>query len=263
MLMLALHVSTNGSSASRALTFYYIPLDFSGFQNIDVRDVEIPTLVGGAVLLECDFGASNPPPEVEWYSNGTTRVEFKLNQIMFYESRYLFIRALTTTQRMMRFHCQINNFQDEKDMPIRSPTTYTLNTDLTNVGITEYKGLGTKEGRIGETIRFLYAAGNRNRAGNFEAFPIECPPTPLATFSIHLLYIIHAMLTSEAENEDEVAFHCIVSNKHQIRGVIKVVSESRKGHCSSIRALEQCVTTPVTHMHAHKKRFSPLHLGTE
>ena len=197
-----------------------------------VMDVEVQTVVGGAVALECDFTSSNPPPEVQWYADGNTMLEEDTvndNAILFLDGgRYLYIQALTAAQRMMRYHCEVNN-----RLLTRAPTTYTLNTDLVNVGLAEYKGLGSKTGRVGEHLRFVYVATNRNAAGDFEFISINCPSHILVTFAIGSRYIITATLTAEAENETEVLFTCAlfgsgITLNTKIMGTIVVSSEKHQ-----------------------------------
>ncbi len=196
-----------------------------------MSDVQVQTLVGGPVALECDFLGSNPLPVVFWYINGTAMEEDRLNNTLLYleGGRYLYLQELTTAQRMIPYHCSVfvDNVHRGNIIEIRAPTTYRLDTDIMSVGLHVYKELGTQTGRVGDRIRFVYVAGNRNTAGSFEMFQISCSSNPLVTLIVGNRYVITATLTSEAENETRVTFTCTLSGSSlntEIMGSIMVSS---------------------------------------
>ena len=201
---------------------------------MDTRDIPIETVVGGAVTLECDFGASNPAPVVQWFGNGTVIPEDRANgnAILYLDGgRYLYIRALTAAQRTMRYHCEVTNFRDDNDFSMRAPTTYTLDTDLANVGLTVYKDLGTQVGTVGLQLEFVYVAVNLDADGNFTFIGLSCPSNSLVTLGITSSYIVTATLQSPAEEMSQVQFNCQVqvfensTSSVPITGTIIVSSE--------------------------------------
>ena len=131
------------------------------------------------------------------------------SEVLFLDGgRYLYIRALTAAERMMRYHCVVNNFRDENGvMPVRAPTTYTLNTDLANEGITVYRELGTMSGRVGDTVQFVYAAAARDMNNNRPDVFITCSSNPFVTF-VSSSNLVDVTLTAAAGSEDEVNFTC-------------------------------------------------------
>ncbi len=194
-------------------------------------DIPIETVEGGAVALECDFRASNPLPVVQWFADGAILVEENLlnNAVLYLNGgRYLYIRALTAAQRMMRYHCEVVNFRDENDMRLRAPTTYTLSTELQNTGITVYKGLGTQIGRVGESLQFVFAAGSRNVAGDFSLFAIFCSSNAFVSSSVQNNYVITVTLLAAAANETEVAFTCQLLGAGMIMPIMSTIIVSRE-----------------------------------
>ena len=201
--------------------------DFGGFRSTNVVEEVTETVVGGAVAIECDFKASNPPPIVQWYGDGIAINESKNLMVRYLEGgRYLYIEQVSAAQRMMRFHCEINNFRDESNSRPRSPITYLLNRDLSAVGFTEYLGLGTKNGRVNDTIQFAYVAGSRNANGNFVRYAIQCLSTPFLLFSI-ATHFVSVTIGQQAASEDEITFECNVISTIavQIRGTVRVLSK--------------------------------------
>jgi hypothetical protein len=194
-----------------------------------VRDTAIGTVLNGAVSLECDFAASNPPPEVLWFANDVMLAEDTVgNTLLFLEGgRYLYIRALSAAQRMMRYHCAVSNFRDENGMPMRAPTTYTLTGNLTNEGINVFRELTTVVGSVGEPVQLTYVAAARDADNNRMDFVIRCPTNdPLVTFTGTADAIITAILTDAARNMDQVDFTCqLLGLSANIMGTIIVSSE--------------------------------------
>ena len=161
--------------------------------------------------MECDFGDSNPPPQVSWFADDTRLQEIQANndRLFLEGGRYLYIRALTATERGMRYHCEIDNFR-ENGMPRRAPTTYILTERLPIAGINVFKELGIMTAQVGEPIRFLYAAVARDMDDNFVDFTISCPRNdPLVILSV-IEQIIMATLREAAGNESQVNFTCQV-----------------------------------------------------
>ncbi len=188
---------------------------FDGFQNTVVRNVDVGTIENGAVALECDFAASHPPPNVTWFANDVMMIqevaESRTNRILFLEGgRYLFIQRLTAAQRMMRYHCVVNNFRDENGMPMRAPTTYTLTAGLANPGINLFKDLGSMVGAVGEPVDFVFAAAAAASATNTSVtLAVACTSNNLVMLGTIDVFIVPATLTEAARNVDQVNFTCI------------------------------------------------------
>ncbi len=186
---------------------------FDGFE-VTIPTVTLVQMIqGGAVALECDFAASNPPPLVQWFSGPggspgqpSTPVDEDLvnNNILYLDGGcYLFIRALTAEQRGLQYQCEVTNFNNR-----RAPTHYTLNTDLESEGLTTYLELGTQIGRIGSSVRFVYAGANRDSTGAFVAFGVHCPSTSGLNFQTANQYVVTATFGEGAEDQTEVVFTC-------------------------------------------------------
>ncbi len=217
-------------------TFILFHVVFDGFLNTTVRNVSVGTVQGGTVALECDFAASNPPPEVLWFANDVMVEEVTSgNRILFLEGgRYLFIQRLTAAQQMMRYHCVVNNFRDENTMPMRAPTTYTLTANLAAVEISVYKDLGSMVGAVGEPLEFVFAAAAANEDGAVITFSPGCTPNDLVTLTF-TDNMVNATLTEAARNEDRVDFTCSLvaigrippgdTDTHILRGSITVSSK--------------------------------------
>ncbi len=224
---------------NKAATSHYCSLFvctvYAGFWSTAVRDVAVQTNLGGSVALECDFLVFNRVPRADWYANRTTtKVEEDLvnNNVLYLEGgRYLYIRALTAEQRKTRYNCQVANFINISPLVpgYISNTTYTLDTDLESVGITVYKRLGTKIGKVGEQLQFVYAATRRNADGDFEDFGVLCPSNNFVTISIGNNFVLTVTLNPAAENETEVTFTCVLAGADlqnmPITGTIIVDSE--------------------------------------
>ena len=194
------------------------------FPNSTMRDEEIETIVGGPVALECDYATYDPFSRVQWYANGSIPVDEVIqgNTVLYLEGgRYLYIRQLTASQRTMRYHCEI--IDEISNMTSRSPTTYVLTRDLSNINITEYRGLGTQLGRVGEPLKFVYAAANRLATDAFMPIGINCQNNSLVTISVGNDNVITATLRPESANEMEISFVCnLVEIGLQIMGNIIV-----------------------------------------
>ena len=189
-----------------------------------MRDVEIKTIEGGSVALKCDFGESNPRPNVMWFEGATALVENTVkNTILFLDGgRYLYIRAVSADQRMMRYQCAVSISNGPM---MRAPTTYTLTGNLNSE--TVFRDLGTMVGAVGEVLRFLYVVEARdNDAPAFIA--LNCPPSnPFIAFASFNEPILTAVLQEEARNEKQVTFTCQREgfNPGTVMGTIIVSSE--------------------------------------
>ena len=171
--------------------------------------------MNGDVVLECDFNPSNPAPDVTWFASDAMVIEEDTTpngEVLFLDGgRYLYIRALTAAERMMRYHCVVNNFRDENGvMPVRAPTTYTLNTDLANEGITVYRELGTMSGGVGDTVQFVYAAAARDASNNPINIVILCPVNEPFLILSPAGHVITVTVKPEAGSQDRVNFTCQV-----------------------------------------------------
>ncbi len=218
------HICECHGTCAYVCTYYvYLTVHFcnnsavlGGFQNTDIG-----TVVNGAVALECDCNPNIPTPNVTWFANDMVVEEMITdNRILFLEGgRYLYIRILTAAQRIMRYHCVVDN----NGMPVRAPTTYTLTADIPTNNITVYKELGTMAGGVGEPARFVYAAAARDAAGNMIQFAITCPRNDPNVIFLVTESIITAILQESARNEDQVTFTCQVLGLNiDINGTINV-----------------------------------------
>ena len=202
---------------------------FGGFQSSVVRDVEVATVLGGQVVLDCDFSASNPPPQVTWFADDTAVQEMSgPNAVVFLSGgRFLFLQQLTMQQRMMRYHCSVRNSFYLNPMPMRAPTTYTLTGDLPrDDSVTVYMELGSMVGAVGKRLEFIYAAAAR-RADTGANLPLGITCTPSANPLVMLpdstiLPIVFATLKDAARDEAQVNFTCQLSSL--LTGLIQNIS---------------------------------------
>ena len=153
---------------------------FSGFQNDNIRTVQVQTVEGGSVAMECDFLDAKPSPIVEWFMNNGTMpipVTEDENQVLYLDGgRYLFIRVLTAEQRSSFFHCEVANAY-LGTMPQRSPTTYSLEEDLPLGMLQVYRpvqGMTVIQGRPAVVV---YAAASRRLLGASTIF-LSCHSLP-------------------------------------------------------------------------------------
>lgn len=211
---------------------------FSGFQMPLPTTVEIETVVGGPVALECDFGSSNPLPEVEWYDDrGSLITEVLINNAIRYidGGRYLLIRKLTSAQRERRYHCVVRNFRDKSGSPPRAPTTYAINLNIPANGFVHYLDLGTKTGRVGEPVEFAYVVTEVDSIGQIITPTVQCDGSLQIEIRARNIVILEATLTEEAATASEVRFSCVVSGAgpdiESATGSVRVLSKSYVDTC--------------------------------
>ena len=208
---------------------------FGGFQSTVMRDVEVATVVGGAVSLECDFVASKPSPQVTWFADDVIAQEMPSpNTVLFANGgRYLFLGQLTTAQRMMRYHCSVSNPLYPNPMPMRAPTTYILTGDLPrDNSVNVYKELGSMVGSVGEPLEFIYAAAARRTDGSSIPLGITCPTRDpfVALPATATMPIVTTTLKDTARNRNQVNFTCQLASlgpgiSRNVTGIITVSSE--------------------------------------
>ena len=194
--------------------------------------VSIRTVEGGGVALECDFEPSNPAPQVVWRANGGLIVEDPNGLEILYleEGRFLYIRRLTAQQRLitLRYYCEVTNFRDENGvMPIRAPTTYTVDVDLQLNTLVVYKELGTQLAGVGDLVKFYYVYGIRNQAGNFQTIGFECPPDPENRLSVGVNRYVFSVnvLAEPTKGIGEIEFTCNqLGSQNTITGTVKFSS---------------------------------------
>ena len=198
-----------------------------------MRTLNVETVIGGPVALECDFVSSNPPPEVVWCDDkGSVVAEVPLNnEIRYLEGgRYLLLRRLTSAQRVRRYHCKVTNFVDVNGVHVRAPTTYSLARDPAINKFTEYLSLGMQVGRVGEVLTFSYVATRRNSDGHFIHYAINCSNNSLLTVTIQNTIILHVTLLEAARTASEAEFNCSLvglgANTNIISGSVRVSSKN-------------------------------------
>lgn len=152
------------------------PVVFEGFQNMAIRTVELRTVEGGAVAMECDFLDARPRPIVEWFmNNGSTAIveNTDQSQILFLDGgRFLFIRSLTSQQRSAFFHCEVANaFLGTR--PQRAPTTYTLTGVFPLNTVEAYLRDQSVTTTLGDPVTVVLAAASRTSAGS-RAVSLSC-----------------------------------------------------------------------------------------
>ncbi len=143
--------------------------------------------------------------------------------------RYLFIQRLTAAQRMMRYHCVVNNFRDENGMPMRAPTTYTLTANLANAGVNLFKDLGSMDGAVGDRLEFVFAAAAATQMNTALPLAVSCIPNDLVTLTNVESSIVIAILKEAARNVERVNFTCTTGSfdppiSRTLLGSITVVS---------------------------------------
>ena len=91
--------------------------------------------VGNSVLMVCDFLEGNPPPAIRWYANNRRFNQVpsppanKENEVLYLDGgRYLFIRALTASQRRRRYQCEVTNALI--NTRVRAAVTYTFSAQV-------------------------------------------------------------------------------------------------------------------------------------
>ena len=197
--------------------FLCYPADFDGFVHSNPRNLTISTIVGGAVSLECDYIAPGNTLTVEWYANGIfirriTMISENIVHVYLDRGRYLFIRALTAEQRAATYQCEV--VFGSPLMRIASPTIYTLNANLSEAGITEYKDLGSRRAAPEGTVNFVYAAASRDEAGNLAPFSLLCQSNRHVLVTVSNSFIAVAKLSAEGSNEIEVNFTCSLGGNY-------------------------------------------------
>ena len=198
-----------------------------------MRDVEVATVLSGAVILECDFAASNPPPQVTWFADDVMVQEVTANNALLFLNggRYLYIQVLTAEQRIMRYHCSVSNSLYPNPTPMRAPTTYTLTRDLPPDGsVTVYKELGSMAGAVGEELDFIYVAAARGNNNLTTPLGVSClVRNPLVTLT-EREPIVTAILTNAVTDEEQVNFTCQFFRpgfSQDITGTIIISSEDQ------------------------------------
>jgi len=145
------------------------------------RTVDVSTVEGGAVALECDFLPSSPTPRVRWLMNSAQITEMPAtNAILFLDGgRYLFINALTAAQRSARYQCEVTNVNVDGTM--RSPTTYYINEDLPPDTFRLYRPLPEMTVFLEDNVNIVFAGTQVDENGMAESIALRCPGGTIAT----------------------------------------------------------------------------------
>lgn len=150
--------------------------DFNGFRNQEAEVVEIGTILGGAVAIECDVLDAAPVPRIEWFADDQKIASSMIEYVD--DGRYLYIQSLTEQQRNAQYHCEVAN----KYMYLRAiaPTTYTLTGNIGMNYVTVYKALEPIFVSLGETEQtvVVYVAAVPRADGTASVLGISCPTDP-------------------------------------------------------------------------------------
>ena len=152
---------------------------FNGFRNKEITEVQIKTILGGAVTMECDVLDAVPTPKIQWFADGrlVTAGPSPFSVIVYDEGgKYLFIRSLTAEHRRARYHCEVANKLGH--LRAVAPTTYTLNGVIDMHTLTVYRPLEPILVSVGETERRIvyYSVAIPDRGGiRSSPLAIICP----------------------------------------------------------------------------------------
>lgn len=104
--------------------------------------------MGQSVLMECDILGGNPSPAIQWYADN--RLQFnqvssppapKESEVLYLESgRYLFIRALTASQRRYSYWCEVTNALI--NIRIRGSATYVFEEQAVEASVGRLRSAG-------------------------------------------------------------------------------------------------------------------------
>ena len=107
-------------------------LVFDGFENMTTRTVMETAGLGDTVLMECDLLQGNPTPIVQWYANNRRFNQVRSppeNEVLYLDGgRYLFIRALTVSQREQTYQCEVTNALI--NTRVVAPVSYTFTQEV-------------------------------------------------------------------------------------------------------------------------------------
>jgi hypothetical protein len=137
---------------------------FDGFRNMSTNNVQLRTIVGGAVAMECDFLDGSPRPQISWFrDNVNTPIAMSATVMILEGGRYLLITSLSAEERTSSFHCAATNTL--LDTTVTSPTTYTLDRDLEIGSLETYLPERPVTVTLGEPVEVVYAVSSRISAG--------------------------------------------------------------------------------------------------
>ena len=209
---------------------------FDGFESMEPSIVEVATIVGGAVTLECDIRASNPAPTIVWFAN-TNEIDPVLPNDVLYvdEGRYLFIRVLTNTQRNQQYYCEARGLLLNNTV-VRSPITYTLTGEIPVGTLMRYRpDLGTTVFKVGDPLlRLPYGLAARESDGSLGVAVVTgCTSDDIDDNQISVsvsanLLVVFADLTPPFENTEAVYSCDILSNVQAASTVTSTLTLGRK-----------------------------------
>jgi hypothetical protein len=137
---------------------------FDGFRNMTTNNVQLRTIVGGAVAMECDFLDGSPRPQISWFrDNVNTPIAMSATVMILEGGRYLFISALSAEERASFYRCTATNTLLATSQASR--TTYTLDGDLEVNSVETYLPERPVTATLGVDEIVVYAASSRISTG--------------------------------------------------------------------------------------------------
>lgn len=126
----------------------------------------MPTVLNGAVAMECDVLDARPKPEILWFRNNDPTPVVKERGILYFEGgRFLFIPQLTPLQRMSSYHCEVANAYPFLTH-VRAPTTYLLDGNIPSFTLKVYRPVDELNYAVlGEEVTYVYPAASVDRDG--------------------------------------------------------------------------------------------------
>lgn len=178
---------------------------FAGFRNKEINEVQIKTILGGAVAIECDVLDAVPAPLIEWFADDQLLASGPsvFSPLLYVDGgRYLYIQSLTEQQRNVQYHCEVANQLGY--LRAIAPTTYTLDGDINMHTVTVYKPLETLLITLGDTeqkVMYYVAAVPQADGINPSVLSVVCGhDTNVTVLSNRLVIIFRSHFTKSVES---------------------------------------------------------------